>query len=226
MSQGLQRVRVWDLPTRLCHWVLAGAVITSVITGKIGGNAMTWHFRCGYLVLTLLVFRLLWGFWGGHWSRFRSFLFAPATLMRYLRNQAAPGEHLDVGHNPVGAGSVFALLFILCAQVGSGLFADDEIASSGPLVKFVSGVTSTLLTGWHKNFGQWIIITLIVLHVGAILFYRFRKGRNLIVPMLTGDKLLEPGVPVSADGLRNRLAAALLAALCAAGVGWLVSLGA
>ena len=225
MTETLRHVRVWDLPTRLFHWLLAAGVIGSVVTAKIGGNAMAWHFRCGYLIFTLLVFRLMWGLFGGYWSRFINFIYSPSTLLRYLRGAARPDEHLDVGHNPLGAGSVFALLAFLCAQVGSGLFADDEIANAGPLVKFVSGATSSLLSGWHKNFGQWIIISLVVLHVGAILFYRLKKGRNLLGPMLTGDKVLGAGVPASADRFGQRATALVLVALCAAGVGWLVSLG-
>jgi cytochrome b len=226
MKDSVQHVRVWDLPTRVFHWVLAGAVIGSVVTAKIGGNAMEWHFRLGYLIFTLLAFRLVWGVIGGYWSRFATFIYSPATLMRYLRGTARPEEHLDVGHSPLGAGSVFALLAILAAQVGSGLFADDEIANAGPLVKFVSGSTSSLLTGWHKNFGQWIIIALVLLHVGAILFYRFSKGRNLVAAMITGDKLLGAGVPASADRFSQRATALVLVALCAATVGWVISLGA
>jgi cytochrome b len=226
MTDSVQHVRVWDLPTRLFHWVLAGAVIGSVATAKIGGNAMEWHFRFGYLIFTLLAFRVLWGVVGGHWSRFATFVYSPATVLRYLRGTARPDEHLDVGHSPLGAGSVFALLAVLAAQVGTGLFADDEIANAGPLVKFVSGATSSLLTGWHKNFGQWIIIALVVLHVSAILFYRFRKGRDLVRPMITGDKLLGAGVPASADRFNHRATALVLVALCAAAVGWLISLGA
>jgi cytochrome b len=146
-------------------------------------------------------------------------------VLRYLRGQARPAEHLEVGHNPLGAGSVFALLAILLAQVGSGLFADDEIANAGPMVKFVSGATSSWLTGWHKNFGQWIIITLVALHVGAIVYYRVKKGRDLVGPMLTGDKMLDADVPASADRLGNRVLALGLVAICGAAVGWLVSLG-
>jgi len=226
MTQTSHKVRVWDLPTRVFHWVLAFAVIGSVATAKIGGNAMLWHFRIGYLVLTLLAFRLLWGLVGGRWSRFASFVYSPSTLLRYLRGAHRPDEHLDVGHNPLGAGSVFALLAILAAQVGTGLIADDEIANAGPLVKFVSSATSSLATGWHKNFGQWIIIGLVVLHLSAIAFYRFRRGRDLVGPMLSGDKLLAHHAPSSDDGVGMRGAALTLAALCAALVGWIVSLGA
>lgn len=219
------RVRVWDLPTRLFHWVLMACVVGSVVSAKIGGNAMTWHFRLGYVVFALLAFRLIWGLMGGRWSRFASFLYAPATTLRYLRGQSRPDEHLDVGHSPTGALSVFALLALLAAQVGTGLFADDEIANAGPMVRFVSGATSSLATGWHKHWGQWLILALVALHVIAILVYRFKKGRDLVTPMLTGDKPLDASVPGSVDTLATRGLAVLLVALCGAGVGWLVSLG-
>jgi len=225
MTDTTRLVRIWDLPTRVFHWTLALAALGSVITAKIGGNAMAWHFRCGYLIFTLLAFRILWGLFGGHWSRFKNFIYAPATLLRYLRGQARPEEHLDVGHSPLGAGSVFALLAVLMLQVGTGLIADDEIANAGPLVKFVSSATSSLASGWHKNFGQWIIIGLVLLHLGAIAFYRIRRGRDLVGPMLSGDKTLAGNVPASADGLNRRCLALMLAAICAAIVGWLVSLG-
>ncbi len=226
MKDDAVRVRVWDLPTRLFHWLLAACVIGSVVSAKIGGNAMVWHFRFGYVVFTLLAFRLLWGVVGGRWSRFGSFVYAPATLLRYLRGGSRAEEHHEVGHSPLGALSVFALLVILAVQVGSGLFADDEISNTGPLIKFVSGATSSTLTSWHKTSGQWTILTLVALHIAAIVMYRLRRGRDLVRPMLVGDKLLPPDVPASADSLATRGLAALLLAACAAGVGWLVSLGA
>lgn len=219
------RVRVWDLPTRAFHWLLAAAVIGQVITGKIGGNALNWHFRFGFLVMGLLLFRLVWGFVGGHWSRFASFIYAPGTVLRYLRGQTRADEHLDVGHNPLGAGSVFALLFFLAAQVGTGLLADDEIATVGPLNKFVSNATASSATHWHKDYGQWILITLVLLHVAAIVFYRVRKGKNLVQPMLTGDKLLPSGTPAASDSMATRLLALGLALGCAAAVTWVVRLG-
>jgi cytochrome b len=225
MDPALQPIRVWDLPTRLFHWTLAVCVVGSVISAKVGGNALVWHFRLGYVVFALILFRLLWGVVGGRWSRFANFIYAPATTLRYLRGQSRPGEHLDVGHNPLGAFSVFGLLAVLAAQVGTGLFADDEIASTGPLIKFVSGATSELLTHWHKRYGQWLVIGLVLLHVAAIVFYRVRKKQNLVLPMFTGDKPLAAGVPASTDSAASRALAALLLAACAAGVAWLVSLG-
>lgn len=221
----LQPVRVWDLPTRLFHWLLAAALVGSVASAKIGGAAMSWHFRFGYLVLGLLVFRVLWGLVGGRWSRFASFVYAPGTLVRYLRGQARPGEHLDVGHSPPGALSVFALLAIVAVQVGTGLVADDEIANLGPLNRFVSGATALEATAWHKGWGQWLVIGLAALHVAAVLVYLFVKRRNLIGPMLLGDKALPAGTPASADGLVQRLAAVALAALAGGVVAWVISLG-
>ena len=163
----LQRVRVWDLPTRLFHVVLALAVIGAVVSAKIGGAAMVWHFRLGYLVFGLLVFRLLWGFLGGRWSRFASFLYSPAVTLRYLRGRATPADRLEVGHSPLGALSVFAVLAVLAVQVATGLVGDDEIANVGPLNRYVSGATGLAATAWHKQWGQWIILALVALHVAG-----------------------------------------------------------
>ena len=221
----LQATRVWDLPTRLFHWALAAAVIGSVVSAKIGGNAMVWHFRLGYVVLALITFRVLWGLVGGRWSRFASFLYAPGTVLRYLRGQGRDDEHLEVGHNPLGAFSVFALIGVVGLQVATGLVADDEIANIGPLNRFVSGDTVSQATGWHKEYGQWLIIALVVLHVAAIVYYLVRKKLNLVRPMVVGDKSLPAGTPASADGLPQRLTAAVLLAVCAGGAAWVASLG-
>jgi cytochrome b len=216
----LQPVRVWDLPTRLFHWLLAAAVLGSVVSAKIGGGAMVWHFRFGYLVLTLVCFRVLWGLVGGRWSRFTSFIYAPATVLRYLRGRGGAAEHLDVGHSPTGAASVFALLGILAVQLGTGLVADDEIANQGPLYKFVGSETALTATSWHKSWGQWLVLGLVGLHIAAIMFYLLKKHTNLITPMLRGDKLLPRGTPASADGAAQRAWALVLVALCAGLAVW------
>ncbi len=218
-------VRVWDLPTRLFHWVLVLAITGSVISAKVGGNAMVWHFRCGYLVLTLLAFRVLWGLVGGRWSRFTSFIYAPGTVLRYLRGRARPQEHLDVGHSPTGAASVFALLGLLIVQLGTGLVADDEIANQGPLNRFASSDTVVQATSWHKSWGQWLLLALIALHVAAILFYLLKKRINLVRPMINGDKPLPPQTSASADGVPQRLLAAVLVALCAGLAVWVARQG-
>ena len=88
-ARGATRTRVWDLPTRLFHWALAAAVIGQLVTGLAG--IMEWHFRVGYAVLSLLLFRLVWGFVGGRWSRFAAFIYSPGSVMAYLRGRGASG---------------------------------------------------------------------------------------------------------------------------------------
>jgi cytochrome b len=218
-------VRIWDLPTRIFHWVLVLAVAASVVTANVGGNAMEWHFRLGYLIFTLLAFRLLWGFVGGRWSRFASFFYMPPTLLRYLRGGELQGEHLDAGHSPLGSLSVFALLGLLILQVATGLVADDEIASQGPLNKFVSSGFASTATFWHADIGQWILIALIALHVAAIMYYLHGKQTNLVRPMFEGDKDLPTGTPAAADSAATRLFALVLVLACAGAVAWIVGQG-
>lgn len=220
----LQAVRVWDLPTRLFHWLLAAAVVGAVVSAKMGGNAMVWHFRFGLAVLALLVFRLVWGLVGGRWSRFWRFLYGPGALWRYVRGRAHPGEHLDVGHSPLGALSVFALLALLAVQVATGLVADDEIATTGPLTRFVELDTALAATGWHKGWGQDLLLALLGLHVLAIVAYRVLRRTDLLGPMLHGDKRLPPSTPASADGAPQRLLALVLAAGAAGLAVWISSL--
>jgi cytochrome b len=219
----LRPVRVWDLPTRLFHWLLAAAVTFSITTAYL--DALAWHFRSGYLIFGLLAFRLVWGLVGGRWSRFASFVYAPGTTLRYLRGQGRADEYLDVGHSPLGSLSVFALIGFLIVQVGTGLVADDEISTTGPLNRFVSGAAATQATAWHKGPGQWLLITLVVLHVAAIVFYLVRRRRNLVGPMLSGDKALSVGTPAAADSPGTRLLALAVGVGVALLVRWVVSLG-
>ena len=206
-------IRVWDLPTRIFHWALVTFIIGLVATGLIGGNAMTWHMRFGFAVLSLLLFRIVWGLIGGHWSRFASFIYAPGTVLAYLKG-AGKAEH-SVGHNPLGAASVFAMLLFLLAQVGSGLVSDDDIATSGPLSKFVSNAIVSSATSYHKNVGKYVLLVLVVLHIAAIVFYLMKKKENLVAPMIHGDKTLAQPLPASRDDARSRILAAFVFAACA-----------
>jgi cytochrome b len=216
------KIRVWDLPTRLFHWSLVACVLGLVITAYLPGSWVDWHARLGYAVLTLLLFRIVWGFVGGRWSRFSAFLYSPRSALAYWRGQSHP-DHL-VGHNPLGAGSVFAMLAFLLAQVATGLVSDDEIAFTGPLNRFISTSKGLAATWYHKQVGQWIIVALVLLHVVAIVWYLRRRNDNLIRPMLMGDKQVGHATAGSRDDLASRLAALVLFAACAALVTWVVSL--
>ena len=186
-------VRVWDLPTRVFHWALALAVVGLVITGKVGGNALVWHMQLGLCVLALLVFRVIWGVAGGHWSRFAQFSYGPAAAWRYFRAAPRSSERFDVGHNPLGGYSVWAMLVVLAVQVSTGLLADDEIATTGLVA----------------------LLALVALHVVAIVSYRVR-GNDLVTPMLRGDKRLAGDVMPSADTLGARVRALVALAVGAA----------
>lgn len=222
-NKTLNKVRVWDLPTRIFHWALVAGVLGLAISGTIGGNAMIWHFRFGYAVLTLLLFRVAWGLVGGRWSRFGAFIYSPQSVFNYLKGRGK-AEH-SVGHSPIGAGSVFAMLGILLAQAGSGLLSDDEIAFAGPLTSLVSNATVSLATNYHKNIGKWIVLALVLLHIAAIVFYLWRK-HNLVGAMLHGDKELVVRVPPSRDDAASRAAALVVLAACAGVVYWISTLAA
>ena len=215
------QVRIWDLPTRLFHWALLVCVVGLVLTGNVGGNAMVWHFRFGYAVLTLLLFRLLWGVVGGHWSRWSQLPLSPARVWAYLRGRT----HEGAGHNPLGSWSVLLMLAWLLLQVSTGLVSDDEIANAGPLSALVAGSTVSLATAWHKGPGKLVLLVLVLVHVAAIVWYRLRRQQSLLPAMLHGDKLVPKGTPGSRDSLGSRLLALALLLVCAWVVRALVGLG-
>lgn len=210
------RTRVWDLPTRLFHWTLAALVIFSVVTIKLGGNWMEWHFRSGYAILTLLLFRLLWGFAGSRYARFASFVRGPRAVADYLRGRVAHAA----GHNPLGALSVLAMLVLLLSQVSTGLFSNDGSYTEGPLAKLISGSLSNLLTSVHKA-GEFALYGLVGLHVAAIVYYAVARRERLVPAMVTGDQPVE--APAARDDLMLRLRALLLLALCAGVVAFVVT---
>lgn len=218
------RLRVWDLPTRLFHWALAACVIGLFATAWAPGSWIEWHARLGYAVLTLLLFRLAWGFLGGHWSRFAQFLPHPRRIGAYLKGRPHPDDLL--GHNPVGALAIFAMLLALLVQVGTGLVSDDEIAFTGPLNRFVSTATGLAATAFHHDVGKLLVLALVVLHLAAVAFYRRVRRIDLLRPMLHGDKIVTvaegASLVASRDDGRSRLLALGVLALCAGAVALLL----
>lgn len=214
----MPNVRVWDLPTRLFHWLLMICIIGSFVTVKVGGNWMQYHFWFGYSILALIAFRILWGFVGGRYSRFTSFPPNPLRTLAYLRGDSSH----TLGHNPVGTWSVYVLLLVIGGQAIGGLFADDEIANAGPLSKHVSNATVSLITSAHK-FNEWVILALVSLHILAVLYYLYKKRENLITPMITGDKYSPHGGHGAMDNAATRLGALVLLAACGGAVWWVVN---
>ena len=220
----LHRIRIWDLPTRVFHVLLALSVAGLVVTGEVGGDAMQLHFKLGYLVLTLVLFRVVWGLVGGHWSRFINFVPTPARLLHYIRALRQKQAMHSVGHNPLGALSVMGMLSILLIQVVSGFMSDDEIANSGPWTSLVPADWVSMATEYHSDIGKMLLILLVGLHVATVLYYKRVKGDDLITPMVTGDKVFSEPVHDSRDTRTSRLFALSVACGCAYVVYRLVNL--
>ena len=221
-------IRVWDLPVRLFHWLLVSCIVVSFITVKIGGNAMDFHARAGYCVLALIIFRVCWGFIGSYHARFINFVPSPKSLLSYVSGKTTAG----LGHNPLGALSVLALMASVGLQAVTGLFANDDISFEGPFAKHVSNRTVELLTSIHY-FNEKVLIILIALHLCAILYYQKFKGENLVKPMIVGDKEIDPSeeakyLPAdlghaSKDGGLQRGFALLLLSLIAVVLGYFIT---
>jgi cytochrome b len=212
-------VSVWDLPVRLFHWALTGLVAFSFVTAQIGGNAMAYHEWSGRAILTLVLFRLVWGFAGGTHARFGDFLRGPRAVLDYAGSLLRGPARFVAGHNPLGGWMVVVLLLCLLVQAGSGLFANDDVMLEGPLARHVSKETSDLLTGiHHANFA--LLASLVAVHVAAALLYLLVKRDNLILPMITGRKRPPGGADVPPARGGSALLAAVLLGACAAAVWW------
>ena len=221
-------IRVWDLPIRTFHWLLVFCIAGSLITINLSDNLIEWHAYFGYSVLTLIIFRIVWGFIGSTHARFSSFFPSREKILNYLRGNAPK----VLGHNPIGALSVFALLFVLSVQVFTGLFVDDEITFQGPLAKYVPNWVVSFLSEIHEG-NQVVIYTLITIHIAAIIYYKKFKGEDLITPMMNGDKKIDPseeasylpsdlGRPSKDGALQRGIALAVLSVIAVV-VGYFIS---
>ena len=202
--------RVWDLPVRLTHWLLVVCVAGSWATHYAGAAWFMWHARCGYTVLVLVVFRIVWGFVGTRHARFATFVRGPRTIARFVRGG---GDDRAVGHNPLGALSVLAILASLLLQAATGLFANDEIAASGPFYGWIAPATSHRITSWH-HVNSDALLALLAMHVVAVLWYTFVRAEPIVTAMITGKRPASEVRPEDAvEVSRGWLAAAIVAVL-------------
>ena len=182
---------MWDLPTRLFHWLLVALVAGAYLTERL--NWMGWHVRIGESILALVTFRLLWGLAGSETARFRSFLASPAAALRHLRRMVRHEPDSQVGHNPAGGWMVLLLLALLLAEALTGIYINNDIANQGPLTDWVPASVANGIMDLHSLLWD-ALLAAVALHVAAIVFYAVR-GDNLLWPMLTGRKRLAPGIP-------------------------------
>ncbi|WP_120078522.1 cytochrome b/b6 domain-containing protein [Aurantiacibacter odishensis] len=178
-------VKVWDGWIRLFHWTIVLIIPAMWWTAENG--EMTWHMRLGTVLLALLLFRILWGFFGSSTARFGSFVKGPGAVISYLTGNRREGA-AGIGHNPAGGWSVLVLLGVMLAQVGLGLFSGDPYdGATGPLNHIVGAMTAGWMTDWHE-IGFNVLLSLIALHIAAILYYLLVKHENLVTPMVTGKR--------------------------------------
>lgn len=204
---------IWDLPVRVIHWLLVILVGWSWYAVDINNDLET-HMFLGYCILTLVIFRIIWGFIGTRYARFGSFIFPLREILASARKLFTREYGNYPGHNPLGGLSVTVLLFLLSLQVTTGLFSNDQEYNYGPLSDYVSPHAADILTEIHEiNFN--ILLGFIILHVVSVLFYLLYKRENLVRPMLTGRKPdpLNRFEPISGSRLT---AAIILALICSA----------
>ena len=198
-------IKVWDLPVRLTHWSLAALVFAMWYTAE--NSLWFWHTRLGVVLFALVIFRIIWGFVGPETARFSSFVHGPKTVLDYLRGKYPDDKR--IGHNPLGAYAVLALLGVMLVQTSMGLFAGDPYdGATGPLNSLVGVMTADRLTDWHEDF-LWVVLGMAGLHIAAIGVYAFIKMDDLVGPMLTGKKEMKPPVKGIGQTQWGRAVAAL-----------------
>lgn len=190
-------LRVWDLPVRLFHWALAVLFVFQLVTGKIGGDLMDWHVGSGYAILTLVLFRIAWGFAGSTHARFTSFVAGPRATLAFARRLFSREPTPYVGHNPLGGWSVIAMVVLLFAQAITGLFANDGVATAGPLASVVGIEASNRISDFHDANSK-VLFVLAALHVLAVLYHWLVKKDNLVAAMWTGIKRRPADAPATA----------------------------
>lgn len=186
------KILIWDAPIRLFHWLTAALVLAAYITWQL--DWMNWHAKAGYAVLTLVVFRLLWGFAGSDTARFSRFVASPRLALTHLKEVFRREPDRQVGHNPAGAWMVLLLLGLLFGETLSGLYVANDVADQGPLTELVPARIANAITAAHWIFWD-LLLAAVALHVLAIAIYAIAKGHNLLTPMITGRKNLPPDVP-------------------------------
>jgi len=214
-DQDKDTIRIWDLPTRLFKWTLVVLVIFQVVTGKMAGGWLAWHIWCGYAILTLLIFRILWGLVGSTTARFSHFVKGPFAGLHHIRELLSSSAPREVGHNAVGGWMVIALILALLVQASSGLFTEDDLGmgDGGPLVGAARESWVKSMTSLH-HFWINLIYILVALHVLAAVLYLIVKKQDLIVPMITGRKTRDDVVAPGASPPPVRFAGNMLALGC------------
>ncbi len=217
----MSKIRVWDVPVRLFHWLIVVLFAFSWWSGE--EHYMDWHRWSGYGALALLLFRIYWGFAGTSTARFAAFLRGPGAVLGYARGLAQRPYVAGQGHNPIGGWSVMLMLAALTVQVCAGLFAVDvDGLESGPLSDYVSFETGRSAAKLHHLVFN-IALAVVAVHIAAIAVYRLWLKADLITPMITGKRQgVGPAAEAVGPGVSWR---ALVGMIGAAALAYAISRG-
>jgi cytochrome b len=183
------KIKIWDLPTRLFHWLLVVLLVFLWYSAEIDDDLMEWHLRAGKALFALLLYRVVWGLLGSHTARFSHFIQSPAKFFRYLSRLCKKKPDVTIGHNPAGGYMVVVMMLLLFIQTISGLCNSDDIFYEGSWYQYVSESTASWMAVIHHNNFD-VLVALIAIHLLAILSY-YLRGDNLVLPMLSGNKIVE-----------------------------------
>jgi cytochrome b len=220
-TPAVEQHTVWDLPVRVFHWTLVAAIIGAFVTNRLGVSYFKYHVWCGYTVIVLVVFRVVWGFVGTRHAQFWNFVCGPAATLRYAIGLLRGHELRYAGHNPLGAWMVLALLFALGLQASLGLFSNDEIFNVGPLYGYVSKDLSLQLTSLHRYLFYWILGA-IAIHVLAVMAHHVFEKANLLHAMITGRKPHHAVAETDGIASSRTWLAVLLIVVLAGALAWVV----
>ena len=183
-------VLVWDLPTRIFHWALVLFVCVNLfLVDPEGGLTTIVHFVSGFIIAGLLLFRVVWGFVGSLHSRFADFIYRPKSTIEYARLLFRRRPPRMLGHNPLGGWMIIALLGVLVAMVGTGLFSSSRRAA-GPLAHYLTAAQSANARLAHSIFSN-VLIALIIGHLAGIAFDWLITREYLVRAMFSGRKAVE-----------------------------------
>ncbi|RZK02031.1 MAG: cytochrome B [Flavobacterium sp.] len=220
-SEDSSTIKVWDLPVRIFHWLLVILFVAAYVTNSLGTNYFTYHLWCGYAVIVLVSFRIIWGLVGTYHARFSNFIRNPLTTIKYALNTLKNTEKHYVGHNPLGAIMVIVLLLTILAQAITGLFTNDEILNLGPLYGYITDELSLKLTSLHRQLFYWILGA-VALHIIAVLVHVFFKRDNIIKAMFTGKKLTKDVVDDKSISSSKILLAVIIVIMLALILTWII----